>query len=72
MIKYLKYLFQIWSVFLANFLRPSDPPWIVYYKMSLWVDKYRPSDFSTLSYHPETTATLKDLVQISFIFGMLI
>ena len=30
--------------------------------MSLWVDKYRPADFSALTLHHETSAILKDLV----------
>lgn len=30
--------------------------------MSLWVDKHRPVEFARLSFHPETSSVLKDLV----------
>lgn len=30
---------------------------------TLWIDKYRPKNIDNLDYHPEITATLKDLAK---------
>ena len=35
--------------------------------MSLWVDKYRPTNLNKLHYHQEQAASLKRLVEISII-----
>ena len=32
--------------------------------MSLWVDKYRPTQLSKLSYHKEQAAKLKNIVSV--------
>lgn len=43
-------------------------PCFLFLLMSLWVDKYRPSDFSALSIHHEASAMLKDLVNNTMFF----
>lgn len=69
---YIYTLCSLWCVFVPQSSLPTllkerlvslDLTSLRFNFMSLWVDKYRPLDFSSLSFHPETTATLKDLVR---------
>ena len=48
--------FHISPQFLTNFL----------FKMSLWVDKHRPTSLGKLDYHKEQAANLKKLVSFQF------